>query len=57
MKNTTVIIPAYNEEGAIGGLLDELKQHVPDLDVIVISDSSKDYTAQIARRNVNNIVF
>ena len=44
-----VIIPAYNEEGAIGRLLDEVKQHVPDLDVIVINDGSTDGTASLAR--------
>jgi len=44
-----VIIPAYNEEGAIGGLLEEVKQHVPTLDVIVINDGSTDYTALITR--------
>lgn len=50
MKNTIVIIPAYNEEGAIGRLLDELKQHIPDLDVIVISDGSTDHTTLLARQ-------
>lgn len=46
---TVVIIPAYNEEGAIGELLDEVRQHVPALDVIVINDGSTDGTAKIAR--------
>ena len=46
--HTVVIIPAYNEEGAIGGLLDEVRQHVPDLDVIVINDGSTDGTALLA---------
>lgn len=44
-----VIIPAYNEEGAIGGLIEEVKQHVPTLDVIVINDGSTDGTARVAR--------
>lgn len=44
-----VIIPAHNEEGAIGRVLDELTQHVPDLDVVVINDGSRDSTAQIVR--------
>jgi glycosyltransferase involved in cell wall biosynthesis len=48
VSRTVVIIPAYNEEGAIGGLLDEVKQHVPDLDVIVINDGSTDGTALLA---------
>jgi hypothetical protein len=49
MTKDAVIIPAFNEEGAIGDLLDELKQHCPDLDVIVINDGSTDCTALIVR--------
>jgi glycosyltransferase involved in cell wall biosynthesis len=50
VTHTVVIIPAYNEEGAIGNLLDELKQYVPNLDVIVINDGSTDYTALLAKK-------
>jgi glycosyltransferase involved in cell wall biosynthesis len=50
VKNAIVIIPAYNEEEAIGGLLDELKQNVPDLDLIVINDGSTDQTNLKARK-------
>lgn len=49
MTECVVIIPAFNEEGAIGNLLDELKQYVPELDVVVINDGSTDYTALLAR--------
>ena len=48
-ERTVLIIPAYNEEGAIGALLDEVSQHVPGIDVIVINDGSTDGTASIAR--------
>jgi glycosyltransferase involved in cell wall biosynthesis len=44
-----VIIPAYNEEESIGGVLDELKDHFPSLDVIVINDGSTDRTVQVVR--------
>lgn len=47
--NAIVIIPAYNEEESIGEVLDELKAHVPDLDVIVISDGSTDRTVHVVR--------
>ena len=47
--NIAIIIPAYNEEGAIGGLLDEVKKHVPTHDVIVVNDGSTDHTAQITK--------
>jgi glycosyltransferase involved in cell wall biosynthesis len=47
--STIVIIPAFNEEGSIGEVLDELKKYVPDLDVIVINDGSTDLTAPMVR--------
>jgi len=51
MTDCAVIIPAYNEEGAIVGLLDELKRYVPELDIIVINDGSTDSTALLARKS------
>lgn len=50
MLPIAVIIPAYNEEAAISSLMDELNEHVPFLDVIVISDGSVDNTAALARK-------
>jgi len=49
MLPIAVIIPAYNEEAAISSLMDELNEHVPLLDVIVINDGSVDNTAALAR--------
>jgi len=49
MLPIAVIIPAYNEEAAISSLMDELNEHVPLLDVIVINDGSADNTAALAR--------
>ena len=49
MLPIAVIIPAYNEEAAISSLLDELNEHVPFLDVIVVNDGSVDNTAALAR--------
>lgn len=45
-----VIIPAFNEEASIGGLLAELRQQVPDLPVVVMCDGSQDQTPQVARQ-------
>jgi glycosyltransferase involved in cell wall biosynthesis len=47
----TVIIPAYNEEAGIGRTLQSLKDEprLSGAKVIVISDGSKDRTAEIAR--------
>lgn len=50
-KSFVVIIPAYNEAEALPGLLLELKQVLPSAPVVVISDGSKDCTAEIAREN------
>lgn len=48
-KKVLIIIPAYNEEKNIGGLLDKLK--TPDIaniaDVLVMDDASKDKTRNI----------
>jgi glycosyltransferase involved in cell wall biosynthesis len=46
---TLVIIPAYNEEDALPGVLKELRTVHPDLDVLVVSDGSSDATAAVAR--------
>jgi len=42
------IVPARNEAGAIGGVIDELHAFDPDLDVVVIDDASTDRTAALA---------
>lgn len=44
-----VIVPAYNEEEAIGKVIDDLHKHVPDFDILVVSDGSRDNTARIAK--------
>jgi glycosyltransferase involved in cell wall biosynthesis len=42
------IVPAHNEEGAIGGVIDELRAFDPGLDVVVVDDESTDRTAAVA---------
>ncbi len=46
---TIAIIPAYNEEEALPGVLAELRSTVPGVDVVVVSDGSRDRTAEVAR--------
>ncbi len=46
---TLVIIPAWNEEAALPGTLAELAETRPDLDIVVVSDGSRDATATVAR--------
>jgi glycosyltransferase involved in cell wall biosynthesis len=43
------IIPAFNEEEALPGVLAELAEAYPDADVVVIDDGSSDTTAAVAR--------
>lgn len=49
MSEVLILIPAYNEAGSIGQVVDEVRTHLPDVDVLVISDGSDDETAAIAR--------
>ena len=44
------IVPAYNEEGSLGQVLEEIRAADPDLEVVVINDCSTDSTAEIAAR-------
>ena len=45
------IVPAYNEQAAIGSVVDELKAFDPELDVLVVDDASHDATALRAREH------
>lgn len=44
-----VIIPAFNEEGAISGVVGSVRRHMPDTPVLVIDDFSADGTIAVAR--------
>jgi glycosyltransferase involved in cell wall biosynthesis len=46
---TLAIVPAYNESGAIGRVLDEIRSAQPGLDMVVVDDASTDDTAEVAR--------
>jgi glycosyltransferase involved in cell wall biosynthesis len=45
-----IIIPAYNEEASLPGVIQDLREHIPAADVLVVNDGSIDDTAQIARK-------
>jgi glycosyltransferase involved in cell wall biosynthesis len=42
------IIPAYNEEGSLGIVLEEIHAAEPDLEIVVIDDASTDSTVRVA---------
>ena len=44
-----IIVPAYNEEKSISGVIRDLSESVPSADVLVVNDGSKDATSRIAR--------
>jgi len=45
-----ILIPAYNEEGAVGGVIQEVRQVLPDADILVVDDCSEDGTNTTARQ-------
>jgi len=49
MNDTAIIIPCYNEEECIGGLLSEIETHLSGVDIVVIDDGSKDTTSAQAK--------
>ncbi len=44
-----IIIPAYNEEKSLPGVISELRKEAPEADVLVVNDGSHDKTVHIAR--------
>lgn len=44
-----VIIPALNEEGSVGKVVKEVKEHLPQVDILVVNDGSSDLTSKKAK--------
>jgi glycosyltransferase involved in cell wall biosynthesis len=44
-----ILIPAFNEEGAVGGVVGAVKSAVPGAPVLVVDDCSRDATVTVAR--------
>jgi glycosyltransferase involved in cell wall biosynthesis len=43
------VVPAWNEAGAIGGVVDEIRAFDARIDVVVVDDASTDDTVDVAR--------
>jgi len=43
-----VIIPAFNEEASIAGVISDVSQNMPQADILVVNDGSTDATASVA---------
>jgi glycosyltransferase involved in cell wall biosynthesis len=50
-RDTLVFIPAWNEEQNLAGVLVELREEIPDADVLVVDDGSVDRTADVAHEH------
>ena len=49
MPKLLIVFPAYNEEGSIERVVDDLIQNYPQYDYVVVNDGSRDRTAAICR--------
>ena len=56
MPKVIVIVPALNEEDAIGAVVRAVKQVLPDTPVLVIDDHSADCTARVAEEAGADVV-
>src|SRR5919202_1871054 len=45
---TIAIVPAYNEEGSLATVIEEIHAAEPDLEIVVVNDASTDGTARVA---------
>ena len=48
-ERVLIAIPAYNEAGHVGGVVADVRAHLPDADVLVVDDGSADETSGEAR--------
>ena len=48
-QKVLVIIPAYNEEGSVGKVIEEVRTHLSQADTLVVNDGSTDLTSEKAR--------
>ena len=48
-KSLLVIVPAFNEEGAVGNVVADVNRVMPDVPVLVVDDCSSDATVTVAR--------
>lgn len=49
LKKSLVVIPAFNEQAALPGLIAEVRAAVPEADILIINDCSLDQTVRVAR--------
>ena len=47
---TLIAIPAWNEEASIADVINKVREHRPDVDILVVDDGSQDSTGSLARQ-------
>ena len=47
LSETDILIPAYSEEERVGGVLHEVRAHLPNAKILVVNDGSSDKTAKV----------
>jgi glycosyltransferase involved in cell wall biosynthesis len=48
VRRIVAVVPAFNEAGAIGKVVDEIREVAPGVHVVVVDDASTDDTADVA---------
>ena len=56
MRDTLVFIPAWNEEESLPAVLADVREELPEADVLVVDDGSTDRTAEVARAGGADVV-
>lgn len=56
-KRIVMLIPCLNEEVAIGKVIDDFRQSIPEAEIIVFDNNSTDRTAEIAREKGVQVIF
>ncbi|MGC2064152.1 MAG: glycosyltransferase family 2 protein [Thermodesulfovibrionales bacterium] len=51
-----VIVPAYNEEGCIRDVIEDLTANFPQGDILIVNDGSRDRTSEIAKGLRLNVI-
>lgn len=56
MLKTLIIIPAYNEEGNIEKVVNNLVENFPQYDYLIVNDGSTDRTKELCNQNAYQVI-
>ncbi|MCK4655413.1 MAG: glycosyltransferase family 2 protein [candidate division Zixibacteria bacterium] len=56
MPKIAAIIPAYNEAENIGGVIREIKEHHPEIKIVVVNDASTDNTEAVVMESGETVL-